>query len=267
MAKIEESLQCPVCYKIPRKLPIPCCGAGHIVCQPCRSRVTHCPTCRGKMKSNTNTVVGDLIMLVFHKCKFSSLGCDVKMKLEDIAEHEKDCPERTARCPEAECKEEFQFKNFDQHVLSKHSLKCFFKNGAKYVVSKEDIEENSMLIATKLGGFSAHNFVFNLIVDYDSTEQSLVLFMVLPQDVEIASKFTAKMTITHPDSPRTKLTYECPVLSTEEASGIYRIEENMYKYWIISYKVMRSFYGEMDKLPIQVEVFKETEVKRKRKRN
>ena len=34
LTKLEESLECPVCYKIPRNVPISCCEAGHIVCQP-----------------------------------------------------------------------------------------------------------------------------------------------------------------------------------------------------------------------------------------
>ena len=39
-AGIQEDLECPVCFSIPRELPIPSCSAGHIVCQTCRVEVT-----------------------------------------------------------------------------------------------------------------------------------------------------------------------------------------------------------------------------------
>ena len=44
---IEKLLECPVCYNIPRDLPIPQCPAGHIICKTCRDPVSMCPTCRG----------------------------------------------------------------------------------------------------------------------------------------------------------------------------------------------------------------------------
>ena len=117
LSKIGESLECPVCYKIPRDLPIPCCEVGHIVCQDCRRRVTDCPTCRGKLLSNTNSLAGSLIILVDHKCKFSSFGCEVKMKFEEIVHHEKTFPERTIFCPFTLCKKEIQVKKYDEHSI------------------------------------------------------------------------------------------------------------------------------------------------------
>ena len=117
MTKVEESLECPVCYKIPRNLPISCCEAGHIICQSCRSRVTTCPTCRGSLDSNnTSSLAGRQIMLVKHKCKFSFYGCETKMKLEQIIVHEETCPERTVTCPGFECNDEVQMKKFNEHV-------------------------------------------------------------------------------------------------------------------------------------------------------
>ena len=42
LSDIEAALQCPVCYSIPRNLPISSCSSGHIICQSCRPRVTSC---------------------------------------------------------------------------------------------------------------------------------------------------------------------------------------------------------------------------------
>lgn len=95
----EAILACPVCYKMPRQLPVHSCCFGHIVCQDCQPSITFCPLCRNTMMYATNTLVGQICQLADHACKFSSLGCVVKMKLGEIQLHEYQCPERTVECP------------------------------------------------------------------------------------------------------------------------------------------------------------------------
>ena len=34
--QVEELMECPVCFKIPRRMPIECCRFGHLVCEDCR---------------------------------------------------------------------------------------------------------------------------------------------------------------------------------------------------------------------------------------
>ena len=34
-AKLRKLVECPVCLKLPRKGPVPCCANGHVVCSPC----------------------------------------------------------------------------------------------------------------------------------------------------------------------------------------------------------------------------------------
>ena len=83
-ARITSQLECPVCFNIPRDLPISCCPSGHIVCRPCKQRVRDCPTCRQPMPANmTNSLAGALIDQVQHRCKFHDQGCDIKMMLKD----------------------------------------------------------------------------------------------------------------------------------------------------------------------------------------
>ena len=89
LAKIKSQLECPVCLQIPRNLPLPSCPSGHIVCRPCKERVKDCPTCRQPMPANMiNSLVGALIEQVEHNCKYSDLGCKVKMMLKDLQLHE-----------------------------------------------------------------------------------------------------------------------------------------------------------------------------------
>ena len=129
MSNVEESLECPVCYKIPRELPISCCEAGHIICQSCRERVANCPTCRGSLDSNiTSSLAGKQIMFVKHKCKFSFYGCETKMKLDQIIVHEETCPERAVTCPGTKCNDEVQMRKFNEHVRKKGCSRCAFPN-------------------------------------------------------------------------------------------------------------------------------------------
>ena len=97
--QVSEILCCPVCYRPPRKAPVSCCVHGHIVCEACSSKLIFCPLCRGNLHFNKNTVASKICLILSHKCKFDSLGCDVKLKLGEIEDHEACCPERTVKCP------------------------------------------------------------------------------------------------------------------------------------------------------------------------
>ena len=121
LTKIEETAECPVCLMIPRDVPIPMCNAGHSICQDCKAQVKKCPTCQGKYYNNTNTLLASIIEEILHKCKFSHLGCKVKMKLNKIVEHEKKCSNRTVKCPYKKCQEIVKLKEILKH---KEKNKC-----------------------------------------------------------------------------------------------------------------------------------------------
>ena len=124
LTDIEAALQCPVCYIIPRNLPISSCSSGHIICQSCRPRVTSCPTCRQSLPAgSTNSVVSSLIELVNHECKFRIQGCGARMLLRDLELPELKCPERTIKCPYHECEQIVKFKYFRFHAIE-HSFEA-----------------------------------------------------------------------------------------------------------------------------------------------
>ena len=90
LSDIESSVKCLVCLNIPREVPVPCCGSGHIICQACRWKTSSCPKCKQKIDGNSllaETIIGQLE----HRCKFKALGCQVKMLLEDLQTHESNC--------------------------------------------------------------------------------------------------------------------------------------------------------------------------------
>ena len=268
MVQVEESLECPVCYRIPRELPIPSCVAGHIVCQPCRSKVTECPTCRGKFNSNTSNLAAKLILVASHKCKFNFYGCEMKMKLEEIIQHEKVCPERTIYCPV--CKEETQMKTFGKHAVEKKCadkpFECFSEDytddecvvyTSQYLDNfwwdgVKPLKDSVMMKPTdanwKMRHISyMHGFAFFLTFSFSASKHSFFISLMLPRDVETASKFTAKLSIKEEDNsgppnldPRS-LTYVGPVLSIEDLPDI-NSDEAASKYWVVPFDVMKSFF-------------------------
>ena len=38
-AKLRKLVECPVCFLLPRKGPVPCCANGHLVCSPCLGKL------------------------------------------------------------------------------------------------------------------------------------------------------------------------------------------------------------------------------------
>ena len=96
--KVTEIIECPICMRMPRELPVVGCSSGHIVCQSCIDEdVRDCPLCREQLYC-TNTIVGHLISIATHPCSYNYLGCPVGLAFDEIADHEKTCPERTVRC-------------------------------------------------------------------------------------------------------------------------------------------------------------------------
>ena len=255
LTKVEESLECPVCYRIPRNVPISCCEAGHIVCQPCRTRVATCPTCRGSLHSNTtSTLAANQIMLVDHKCKFAFYGCDVKMKLQQIVIHEETCPERKVICPYVKCKEEVQLRKFNEHgTKPKCSVPVDVGTTAiLYAGCEFNPNKNH---AYKMISFKFHNLTFYFLSSYLASKKCFIFSVMVPDDVETASKYNARITVGH---YQRKLTFEGSVLSIEDLPKIKDKNAKM-KYWFVAHDALESFsVHERDRgaVPIVVEVLK-----------
>ena len=39
LRELQESVECPVCFSIPRAPPVPCCQNGHVICAKCKEKV------------------------------------------------------------------------------------------------------------------------------------------------------------------------------------------------------------------------------------
>ena len=109
VTKLSSMLECPVCFNVPRDLPIPQCPAGHVICKSCKASVTSCSTCRRRLYNDgTSSLAASMIELIPHRCKFSEHGCEVKDYLVQLK------VERTVKCPA--CRAEIQPKKFEEHA-------------------------------------------------------------------------------------------------------------------------------------------------------
>ena len=97
--QVHSILECPICLRLPRSLPVLSCTSGHIICDYCAidEDVTDCPQCREQMYC-TNTLAGQIASICIHPCSYNFLGCPVGMSMDEIESHEKVCPERTIKC-------------------------------------------------------------------------------------------------------------------------------------------------------------------------
>ena len=82
--KLRDKVECPVCFDVPRKAPVPVCPNGHVVCVRCAR--AECPTCRVKMERGTSTLAVTVIENIDHQCDHE--GCDASFPLASLEEHQ-----------------------------------------------------------------------------------------------------------------------------------------------------------------------------------
>merc|ERR1719450_635256 len=149
---------------------------------------------------------------------------------------EKDCADRPFECFSEEDTDD------DCGIWTSEYLDDFWWDGVKPLkdsVKMKPADEN-----WKLRHISyMHGFAFYLTFSYSASKHSFFISLMLPNDVETASKFTAKLSIEEEDNsdPRS-LTYKGPVLSIEDIPDI-NSDEAASKYWVVPFDVMKSFFS------------------------
>ena len=186
MQEVEDCLECSACYMVPRKLPIPSCPSGHLICGDCRGKVEDkCPTCRQKLrKRDVSSLAAALYDKVEHRCKY--IPCEEKALLGQLLVHENKCPERIIKCPvgryffgEDRCGKEVKFKNFNEHCIANHQ-----KNEMIPIRILPSPSLPSYAILSQSSGKIVFLFV-------RSEEFMLKTFVMIAEDPEIISQYTA----------------------------------------------------------------------------
>ncbi|XP_036611588.1 E3 ubiquitin-protein ligase SIAH2-like [Trichosurus vulpecula] len=98
--------ECPVCFKYVLP-PILQCQAGHLVCNPCRQKLSRCPTCRGSLTpSIRNLAMEKVASAVLFPCK------------DATAEHEN--PLCSCPCPGSSCEWQGCLEELMSHLNHAH---------------------------------------------------------------------------------------------------------------------------------------------------
>lgn len=248
---IEKLLECPVCFNIPRDLPIPQCPAGHIICKSCRDPVSTCTTCRRRLyQDGTSSLAASLIEKVPHKCKFSAYGCEVKDLLGPLKVHEEKCAERTIKCPSFQCKANIQVKKFEEHL--KESNCCKKLNGPDFQwelssgfmkwdgLSKNKGEE--FVLTTELCVIIYSGSAF-ILVKFCPKLKTMMFAVITTKSPEEAEQYSAKISM---EKESSKTFFECPPLSIEQIPPVEDFS-NHEKCWNVHYSLFRKFLHFEDK--------------------
>ncbi|KAF7492302.1 hypothetical protein SSS_10102 [Sarcoptes scabiei] len=121
-SEIASLYECPVCFEyiLP---PILQCQNGHLVCQPCRKKLTYCPTCRICIDSEIrNLQMEKIASTVLFPCKFASLGCKHLLLYKDKPNHEDICDFKpfSCPCPGTKCKWQGSIEQVMSHLMNQH---------------------------------------------------------------------------------------------------------------------------------------------------
>ncbi|XP_026213323.1 E3 ubiquitin-protein ligase Siah2 [Anabas testudineus] len=121
-SELTALFECPVCfdYVLP---PILQCQAGHLVCNPCRQKLSCCPTCRGPLSpSIRNLAMEKVASTLPFPCKYSSAGCLLSLYHSEKPDHEEVCEFRpyTCPCPGATCKWHGSLEAVMPHLMHAH---------------------------------------------------------------------------------------------------------------------------------------------------
>ena len=254
---LASTLACPVCFNVPRELPIPQCPAGHIVCKKCRPQLRECPTCRRRLfADNHSSIAAYLIDQVPHNCKFNEFGCKDKGLLSEIVIHEKKCPERTVRCAIKGCSEVVQLKKFPLHTkecfsyyreenrlensvvttLSRNFLKW---DGESKVPRQEfDLETDRGTDCLSFMQLDKRVYVYK---GYSSEYKYFFFCVLIGEEKEVAERYLATIEVFNKDS-KMSASITCPVLPLDEfpESTLDMIESP--GVWKIPYETIRNLF-------------------------
>jgi len=93
-----SELECPVCMEYMRP-PIMLCANGHNICNTCKQKVPHCPTCRQQFLNTRNIALQKVATELKYPCMYRNYGCKEIYKFDLIREHQENCQFSPQPCP------------------------------------------------------------------------------------------------------------------------------------------------------------------------
>ncbi|TMW39701.1 hypothetical protein DOY81_015219, partial [Sarcophaga bullata] len=95
--RLIEELKCPGCA-YPMKSPVYLCRTGHSVCEQCTRILMLCPLCKEGFTNIRSLTVEALCSKAHFKCQNASGGCTVRLQIDLLAWHEKQCIYKPMKC-------------------------------------------------------------------------------------------------------------------------------------------------------------------------
>lgn len=161
---IKSLFECPICfdYAVP---PIYQCQNGHLVCQSCSSRITHCPTCRVPTSNPAirNLQLDRLANTFQFPCKFNFNGCQWKSYWFKKRDHEENCDyiSYSCPCPGTSCKWTGLLSQVMPH-LSEHHKSITTLSGEDIVFLATDINLKGAVDWVMIQSCFNHHFLLVL---------------------------------------------------------------------------------------------------------
>jgi len=88
--ELVKLLECPVCNGVPFP-PIYGCYNGHIICNSCRPKLSHCALCRQPYWEGRNRVIESIVNASKFQCSYKETGCTEVMTGSGIKAHLRTC--------------------------------------------------------------------------------------------------------------------------------------------------------------------------------
>ena len=93
-----NQLECPVCMEYMRP-PITLCANGHNICNTCKQKLPHCPTCRQQFLNTRNVALEKVATDVKYPCTYRKYGCSEIYSFDLIGGHLEKCQFIPQPCP------------------------------------------------------------------------------------------------------------------------------------------------------------------------
>ena len=194
---LKETLECPVCLKLPQQIPIYQCNNGHIICKSCHSQLETCPLCRESLGANRSLVAERLLEAFPEPCKFARHGCDSIVVPYNAEDHAKECAFREVECPIDSCDQKIIITKMNDHIKNDHH------HGMDLFVSTETGKFTGDLILSPYSVWSPDlisfsNMMFLHMLKKGPSNSRHLWVYGIGSEREM-SKFTFTLRLYHPD--------------------------------------------------------------------
>ena len=250
---LEQSLlrepECPVCmeYMVP---PIIRCVNGHNICEKCRSKTPHCPTCRQEFLGTRNVTLEPLATVMKYPCSYRKYGCEEFFVHDMFREHQHRCHYRSQTClvskvSNVQCSWAGIYDDIKKHLKEHHPRECY-----------EYVEEKFISMMTIFPGMilSQFVFVFNEVffLIFHVNIHTLYAVMLYVGPSENAAKYKYKVEFVNKDNTEGATIIHLTRSFDENLGDIFK-SGNCGK---VHYDVVRRLRNKEGRLKFKTEIFR-----------